>query len=190
VQVTDNIMHDERSQNASVYAVSASNVSISQNKIVYKLYGVQTANASNIVTLTNNSHFPVFTTAVWTQISANTTNFTESGTVQLPAGSDDTTPPTASFGISNGTVISSPTPITVTASDVGSGVARVYLFVDGVPLGFSDTAPYAFTFDPGRYTAGHHELKALAVDRFANPSKESHVSVRVGMARAGKVRPR
>ena len=76
-------------------------------------------------------------------------------------------------------MISSPTPIAVNASDVGSGIARVYFFVDGVPEGFSDTGPYVFTFDPSLYTAGPHVLEALAIDRFANPSTASRVSVRV-----------
>jgi hypothetical protein len=59
---------------------------------------------------------------------------------------------------------------------VGTGVARVYFFVDGVPRGFSDKAPCTFALDPGRYGAGPHDMAAVAVDKNGNMSNYDYRS--------------
>ena len=179
VQVTDNVLHGDRmADQAGVYFRNVSKGTVARNMILYSNGGVQVLGTSDKISLLDNNYWTHnIWYGWWLNIGPQVTNFTESGDVHMADDSIDTTPPTASFGIADGSIISSPTQITVTASDSGSGVARVYFFVDGVPQGFSDTAPYVFAFDPGRYTAGPHELGALAVDQSANLSTDSHVSV-------------
>ena len=58
---------------------------------------------------------------------------------------------------------------TVTATDQGVGIARVWFFVDGVPAGHSDSAPCTFTVNPADRPSGPHTLSAMAVDAYANP---------------------
>jgi hypothetical protein len=194
LRVTDNVLHDENRDPIGVHIRDGLRVTVSGNTLVFAINGVTVTGASDTITLANNRHLPGSYNpggASWLDRGSQVTNFTESGDAQLPGGSNDTAPPVVSFGLADGTVLSSPTRIPVNATDTGSGVARVYFFVDGVPQGFSDTAPCSFAFDPGRYPAGSHELAARAVDRLANPSTESHVKVQVDVsARAGAVRLR
>jgi hypothetical protein len=188
-------------QNA-IFLANVRNAAVDRNTILAYHAGVLVGHASDSVSVTNNRwwlgyHNTIPSDAVFAKVDPAATNVRQAGNfhdakiAHYQMWSHNNIPPTASFDLANGTRISSPTPITVTTTDQGTGIARVYFFVDGVPQGHCDTAPYSFAFDPGRYTAGSHELAARAVDRFANPSTESRVRVQVDVsARAGTVRLR
>ena len=191
VHITNNTLHGGMmNDEAGIYFLNASNCTASKNTIIYSNYGVLVSGTSDTIALSDNKYgSPNIWYSQWLSVESQVTNFTESGDTQLSqdivgirdgglVGSSQIRP-TVSFGIANGTVISSPTKITVNASDLGSGVARVYFFVDGVPQGFSDKAPYVFVFDPSKYTPGTHTLGTLAVDQYGNLSAESDVSIRV-----------
>ena len=185
LQITGNVIHDQSGvYGKDIELDDINNATVSGNVLLHDVYAwpfyaVYLGGTASNVTLTNNT---------WVKSDllqelhrdSGVTNVSDDGGNPIAPSQEDTTPPTVSLGIADGTVISSPTPITVTATDGGSGVARVYYFIDGIPAGFSNTAPYVFQFDPSQFTAGTHVLAALAVDRFANPSTASRVSIQVG----------
>ena len=187
VTIESNIMNDATNSNWSGEAVivaDSENIQIQNNTIrLSRTSGMNfIANIgahSDSVEVTGNYYQTYDDLQIFND--GTPTNITVSGNTSLTEATWDRTPPTASFGITNGTIISSPTPITVTASDAESGVARVYFFVDGVPQGFSDTAPYVFTFDPGQYTAGPHQLMAVAISNAAIPSSYASVCVQASV---------
>ena len=76
-------------------------------------------------------------------------------------------------------VVSSPTKVRATVADRGAGVARVFFLVDGIPAGFSDTAPYELLLDPSGVAEGQRTIEALAVDKAANVSSMSSLTVEV-----------
>ena len=186
--ITNNVVHDQIGNFYNGVCLSdVVNATVSGNTFMKDRNGyfisIAVLGASNNVTLSKNlwqdSLDPV-TPYSYLQVDPTVTNLTDDGGTPIDPSAVDKTPPAVSLGIASGTVISSPTPITVKASDAGSGVARVYLFVDGIPEGFSDSGSLVFTFDPNLYSAGPHVLEALAVDQSANVSAASQVSVRVG----------
>lgn len=189
--ITNNVVHDQAGNLANgVYLSDVTGATVSGNTFMRDrnagYTNIAVLGSSTNITLSKNTWQDSLDPAIapgipypYLQVDPTVTNLTDDGGIPVDPANVDKTPPTVSLGIASGTVISSPTPITVNASDTGSGIARVYFFVDGVPEGFSDTGPYVFTFDPSLYTAGPHELEALAIDRFANPSTASRVSVQV-----------
>ena len=196
VQITNNMLHGGIMQDQSgIYFSYSNNCTASGNTIIYSILGVHVDVGCNYIALLNNKYgSPNFYYSQWLSVDPTATNFSESGDTQLSAAIVGTTEggtlspgtstikPTVSFNTPNGTIISSPTQITVNASDSGSGVAGVYFFVDGIPQGFSGTAPYSFTFDPSQYAAGPHQLMALAIDNYANLSTYVSVSVQAGVS--------
>ena len=68
--------------------------------------------------------------------------------------------------------------IAATASDTGSGVARVEFRADGVLLGTDTTAPYTGTWNAASATVGSHTILATAYDVAGN-SASSSVAVSV-----------
>jgi Pectate lyase superfamily protein len=189
VNIIDNVMNDQTDGNFSydgaVVVDGSENVLVQGNTIRLSQDNnsdaiVDAINGSTDIQVVNND----YQTSGSTQVTGDgtATGVTTSGNVDISGTPWNVTPPTLSFNIADGTVITSPTQIVVNSTES----ARVYFFVDGVPQGFSDTAPYVFTFDPSQYTAGPHELEAMAVDQSANLSTESNVSVQVGVsAQAG-----
>lgn len=104
---------------------------------------------------------------------------TSSGNTALDPAAWDRTQPTCSFALAADSVIDAPTDIVVTASDAGSGIDRVFFFIDGIPSGHSDAAPHTFAFDPADHPAGEHELSAMAVDGQATLGDEVFLTVQV-----------
>ncbi len=101
-------------------------------------------------------------------------------TVQAPA--PDTTPPTVSLtSPANGATVSGSVAMAATASDTGSGMARVEFRADGVLLGTDTTAPYAGTWNAAAAAVGSHTILATAYDVAGN-SANSSVSVSVQAA--------
>jgi hypothetical protein len=139
------------------------------------------SNGAAHVAITDNDYQTNGATVVTDDGTA--TDVTITGNVDISGTAWDTTPPSIDgFSVSEGATISAPTDVTVTASDAGSAVARVYFFADGLPAGHSDAAPHAFAFDPGAHTVGAHTLSAMAVDSAANfgPGEAVGVTVAAG----------
>jgi hypothetical protein len=184
VNITGNVINDQSGLSwGAVDLTDAVNVAISGNTIAHTFwpfFAISLQGASDDITLADNTWENDPPGVQYLSVGSQVKNLTDDGGVPIARSAVDVTPPAVGFDIPDGTVISSPTPITVNASDVGTGVARVYFFVDGVPQGYSDAAPYVFSFDPSQFTAGPHVLEALAIDQFANPITASQVSVQVG----------
>lgn len=183
-QITDNFMYNVVADPSDIYLVNVQNSTIARNTIISTSRSANWFSVCDMIALVDNRR--LCPDIWWYQIRDEpVTNLTDTGTVVLTSGDDDSTSPSVALGITDGTVLSSSstTPITVTATDTGSGVARVYFFIDGVPQGFSDTAPYVFTFDPSQCSLGSHELEVLAVDRLGNLSSWDTSDVVVGFAR-------
>ena len=87
------------------------------------------------------------------------------------AAATDTTPPTVSvtYPTNNGLVCGT-TIVSVSATDTGSGIYGVYLYVDGVYKAADFTSPYSFSLDTTKYTDGTHKIRALALDKAYNYS--------------------
>ncbi|HSW37480.1 MAG TPA: Ig-like domain-containing protein [Candidatus Saccharimonadales bacterium] len=97
----------------------------------------------------------------------------------LPAGSADTTNPTA--GISSpsaGSTASGQAAVVVSASD-NVGVSKVELLVDGALYGTDVTGPYNFAWDTTKIPNGSHTLLAQAYDAAGNIGTSTTVSVTV-----------
>ncbi len=63
--------------------------------------------------------------------------------------------------------------IAATASDTGSGVARVEFRADGVLVGTDTSAPYAATWNAASAAVGSHTILATAYDVAGNPASSS-----------------
>jgi archaellum component FlaF (FlaF/FlaG flagellin family) len=72
--------------------------------------------------------------------------------------------------------------VTVNASDAGSGVADVELFVDGnyVDYSRSKSSPYGFVLPAGSLSLGSHRLKAYLADALGNRSWTPAITIVVG----------
>jgi len=91
----------------------------------------------------------------------------------------DTTPPTVNIRVpAAGATLSGTNTVTVSASDIGSGVTSVQLQVDGVPYGTAvTTTPYLFFLDTSKFANGTHSLTASAWDCGNNMGNAHPVSV-------------
>lgn len=193
IQITSNTINDISNANpwqielsgASAYDprigtvfVLTQYVTVSSNLVFYRYCGVSCVNQADTISITNNQYLSNLIIYPFTCSDSTETNVTQSGNTEF-TGTFETTPPSVSFGITDWMIISSAMQIAVNATDAGAGIARVYFFVDGVPHGFSDISPYAFSFDPNQYTAGAHELEAMAIDNFANISSHATINVQV-----------
>jgi hypothetical protein len=87
----------------------------------------------------------------------------------------DTTPPSVQITSTtwNGKNLS----VSVSASDSGTGVASVQLYVDGVLKATDTSQPWTFKLNTGSWKAGSHSLAAKAVDGAGNVGVSSPVTV-------------
>jgi large repetitive protein len=81
----------------------------------------------------------------------------------------DTQPPTAAVisGISDGQILKGIIPISVSATDSGSGVSSIELLVDGNSI-VRVTSPFVVSLDTTNLTDGNHTLTARATDAAGN----------------------
>jgi YVTN family beta-propeller protein len=82
----------------------------------------------------------------------------------------DTVPPSAAqiTGVSDGQVVKGSIPLSITATDSGSGVARIDVFADGNLLASLRSPTFQFTLDTTSLAEGPHALTAHAVDAAGN----------------------
>jgi hypothetical protein len=89
-------------------------------------------------------------------------------TVNVAAPADTTPPAVTLTAPTNGSTVSGLVPLAATASDSGSGIARVEFRVDNVLVGTSSTAPYTATWDASSATVGSHVVDVRAYDGAGN----------------------
>lgn len=94
----------------------------------------------------------------------------------------DTTAPTVSLTApTNGSQIQQGTrvPLTATASDANSGVARVAFYDGSTLLGTDTSAPYGLTWNTRKVATGQHILTARATDGAGNIGTSTQVTVTI-----------
>jgi peptidoglycan/xylan/chitin deacetylase (PgdA/CDA1 family) len=94
----------------------------------------------------------------------------------------DTTAPTVSItqpasgsSVTRGTTVT----IVASASDSGSGIAKVDFFDGSTKIGTATTSPYQFAWNTGTATLGTHTLTAVATDTAGNTKTSTAVTVTV-----------
>jgi hypothetical protein len=113
-----------------------------------------------------------FTTG--TVLASSTTNLDILGSLAATAGGTytvDVTPPTASITspINGATLrLGNTVPITVNASDTGSGISKVEFYVDGTLVAYYTSGPYSYPWNTTGLSLGAHTLQAKAYDAANN----------------------
>jgi hypothetical protein len=79
----------------------------------------------------------------------------------------------------DGATVTGTVKITASASDVGSGLAQVSFYADGVLIGTAKSAPYSLTWNTKKVTAGQHTLWAVAQDVAGNTQTSTSIRVTV-----------
>jgi hypothetical protein len=91
----------------------------------------------------------------------------------------DTTAPTVAITTpKNGALVTGSVRIEASASDTGSGVARVEFYVDGKLLATATAVPYRCTWNTRKVQRGTHTIQAIAYDKAGNKATAS-ISVTV-----------
>lgn len=88
----------------------------------------------------------------------------------------DNTPPTVSVSSpANGATLSAGGNITITttASDSGSGIASVEVYIDGTKVSTLTTSPYTYTWNTSTYSLGSHTIQSKATDGMGNVTNSS-----------------
>jgi hypothetical protein len=92
----------------------------------------------------------------------------------------DTTAPTVAItSPANGATVTGTVKITATASDTGSGVAKVSFYADGVLIGTKSSAPYSVSWNTKKVARGQHTLVAIAQDVAGNSQTSASIQVTV-----------
>jgi len=92
----------------------------------------------------------------------------------------DTVAPTVAItSPANGASVRGNVKVTASAGDVGSGVAQVSFYVDGVLIGTSKGPTYSVTWNTNKVTKAQHTLTAIAQDIAGNSKTSSGVLVTV-----------
>ena len=71
--------------------------------------------------------------------------------------------------------------VDINASDAGSGIGEVSLFIDGdyVDSSASTSSPFTFTWHTGDYLPGAHRIKAIVADKLDNRTTTATVNVTI-----------
>ncbi|RLI59716.1 MAG: hypothetical protein DRO93_08065 [Candidatus Thorarchaeota archaeon] len=88
---------------------------------------------------------------------------------------DDIVPEVSILTPANKTSVSGIETVSVEATDVGSGIAFVTLYLDDTLVGNLTASPYTFSWDTRLHTDGVHTLKAVAHDNGGNSAEDSVV---------------
>jgi glucose/arabinose dehydrogenase/chitodextrinase len=98
----------------------------------------------------------------------------QSSPVNVSTQSDTTAPAISMTAPASGTTVSGTVTVSANASDAGSGVHDVQFFLEGNPLGASDTtAPYSVSWDTTTTPNNVYHLTAVAKDNVGNISNTS-----------------
>lgn len=116
---------------------------------------------------TQTSNGPRTLTAVATDTVGHTAFAARSLTI-------DNTPPTLTFGISDGATVTGNVNLYVDVNDIGSSVAGVQYAIDGINVGPEYVrSPYVYTWQTGDYAEGNHTISATARDQAGNSTSSS-----------------
>ena len=99
-----------------------------------------------------------------------------------PPTGPDTTPPTAQITAPTaGQSVAGTVTVKINASDAGSGVGDVDLYVDGswTTWSKSTSSPYSLSWNATSFGKGNHTLKAFVYDKAGNLTKTAPVTVKV-----------
>jgi peptidoglycan/xylan/chitin deacetylase (PgdA/CDA1 family) len=99
-----------------------------------------------------------------------------------PPPGPDTTPPTASItSPTAGQSVAGTVTVTINATDAGSGIGDVDLYVDSqwTTWSKSTSSPYSISWNATSFGKGTHTLKAFVYDKAGNLTKTAPVSVNV-----------
>jgi hypothetical protein len=92
----------------------------------------------------------------------------------------DTTAPTVAITApSNGATVSGSVKVTASASDAGSGIAKVTFYLDGSVLATVTSTPYSTQWNTKKSTKGTHTLTAVAQDNAGNTTRSAGVTVTI-----------
>ena len=112
-------------------------------------------------------------------VAGNSASTSVSVNVPAPPPPADTTPPSVSItSPTSGATVTGATALAATASDAGSGVARIEFRVDGVLVGSDANSPYSSSWDASSVASGAHTIRATAIDVAGNSTSAS-ISVNV-----------
>jgi peptidoglycan/xylan/chitin deacetylase (PgdA/CDA1 family) len=92
---------------------------------------------------------------------------------------DLTAPTVAITSPADGGTVTGNVKITASASDVGSGVAQVTFYADGVLIGTAKSSPYSVTWNTRKPGVGQHTVWAVAQDVAGNTQTSTSIRVTV-----------
>jgi hypothetical protein len=92
---------------------------------------------------------------------------------------DTTAPTVAIISPAAGTTVTGTVQVQASASDVGSGLARVEFYLDGKLATTTTTSPYKWAWNTRKASKGSHTLYAIAVDVAGNKTTSAAVAVTV-----------
>jgi hypothetical protein len=92
---------------------------------------------------------------------------------------DTTAPSVAITAPTNGATVTANVKVTASASDSGSGIAKVTFYLDGKVLATVTSAPYSTQWNTKKSTKGKHTLTAVAQDNAGNTATSATVTVTV-----------
>lgn len=99
--------------------------------------------------------------------------------IQIQTQTDNTPPTVAITSPANNASVAGTVQVQATASDSGSGVARVTFSLDGAPMSTSTSLPYKWAWNTRKSAKGSHTVTAVAVDRAGNTSAPATITVTV-----------
>jgi peptidoglycan/xylan/chitin deacetylase (PgdA/CDA1 family) len=92
---------------------------------------------------------------------------------------DLSAPTVAITSPTSGATVTGTVKITATASDTGSGVAKVSFYADGVLIATKSSAPYSVSWNTKKVARGQHTLVAIAQDVAGNSQTSASIQVTV-----------
>ncbi len=174
----NNVFNDYKlNSQAAVLIDNARNVTLDNNRIFRADCPFLVKSDSRQISLVNN----VYTenSCAINDDNSNTGVVLQNNTTVSEASIDRIAPTGVTIGVQSGQSFSSPTPVTVGATDSGVGVARIMYFIDSIPQGVIEGGSGSFVFDATRYANGPHTLSARAWDKNGNIAPVKTVSVMV-----------
>ncbi len=75
----------------------------------------------------------------------------------------------------NGSVVSGIVPIEISASDAGSGIANIEVFIEGISISNTTTVPIGIEWDTTLLSNGDYNLTVVATDNADNTVVVSHI---------------
>jgi hypothetical protein len=146
------------------------------------------ANGTPVATVTSTPYSTTWNTTGLANGTKVTLTATATDAVGLQSTTSETvtvdnSPPTVSVTAPTaGSVLSGSVPLTATAADAGSSVAKVEFLVDGNVVGTSTASPWGVMWNSTTVANGSHSVTARATDGAGNATASAAVAVSVNNA--------